>query len=231
MKNSFLLLFLMSIMGNAQILDRYPIGQKPYVGGYVNLISDFKKIYLEGGYPDCGDEIAEFKIVVYPDSTIKFVKPENPDLAKCTIDVSKSVLSRMKDWVPAEINGVKQATLYKMSIFLSKLKTDSPEYYVASDRYIKAEFPGGMDAFRSFVTRTIDVSRYNSNIDFRLIVKFDVSYDGKVVNLYLTESSGNKEFDADVLRGVQYVAKKWKPGTFYGKPISTTFTFPLTFRF
>lgn len=231
MKISFLLLFLISMMGNAQILDRYPKDQKAYKGGYTGMISDFKKIYSEGDFPECGDEIAEIQVVVYPDSTIKFVKPENPDLAKCTINVSKSVLSKMKDWIPAEVNGEKHASLYKMKILLSKLKADSPENYISDARYTNAEFPGGIGAFRALIARNVDVSRYTANIDFSLKVRFEVGTDGKIDNIYLSESSGNKGFDADVLRGVQYVSKKWKPATFYGVPTTATFTLPLSFRF
>lgn len=161
-------------MGNAQILNRYPKDQKAYKGGYTGMISDFKKIYSEGSFAECGDEIAEIQVVVYP---------------------------------------------------------DSPEYYVSDQRYTNAEFPGGIGAFRALIARNVDVSRYTANIDFSLKVRFEVGTDGKIDNIYLSESSGNKGFDADVLRGVQYVTKKWKPATFYGVPTTATFTLPLSFRF
>lgn len=91
--------------------------------------------------------------------------------------------------------------------------------------------PGGMGAFRADVEKQIDLSDFIWNEPFNLVVKFQISKEGKMENIKLVHSSGNAEFDERILYGVKRLRKKkWAPAKRNGKPVESYYSIPMTFH-
>ncbi|WP_175550346.1 energy transducer TonB [Chryseobacterium vrystaatense] len=91
--------------------------------------------------------------------------------------------------------------------------------------------PGGMGAFRADVEKQIDLSDFIWNEPFNLVVKFQISKEGKMENIKLVQSSGNAEFDERILYGVKRLRKKkWAPAKRNGKPVESYYSIPMTFH-
>lgn len=92
----------------------------------------------------------------------------------------------------------------------------------------KAEFPGGMEAFRKeFMTMVygyVDVTAYAVNGPFSFIITIDEK--GKMSELVIYPKVKNdEEFVQDMTFAMKRIRKKWKPATIDGKPISSNINF------
>lgn len=88
----------------------------------------------------------------------------------------------------------------------------------------KAEFPGGMEAFRKeFMTMVygyVDVTAYAVNGPFSFIITIDEK--GKMSELVIYPKVKN---DEEFVQDMTFAMKKWKPATIDGKPISSNINF------
>lgn len=220
---------------NAQILERYPKDQEDYEGGNIQFYKDFHKILIEKKLKPCDDknEMFSFKLVVYPDHTIKYVKEEDSEAIeknKCTHDLSREVAKYLKGWKPAEVNGQKVASQTSFWIIPNELFGELPEGYDPANDYKMPEYEGGINNFRKQVAKTVDLSRFKFKSTIRIQVKFIVNEDGEMRDIELEESSGLSEFDDMIIKSVAKIKNKWSPGSIHGKPVRSHFRLPITFK-
>lgn len=232
-----LCLICVSFISNAQILESYPDGMEFYKGGRVEFYKQFHKILLEKNLKPCDDknEFYHLEIVVYPDSTIKFVKQDSAKISnsKCTFDLTRIVLKYMKDWAPAEVDGKKEAALVKIQIFPDDLFEKYLDSYLP-EMYSKApEFEGGIQEFRKKVANSIDTRRFSTktSVKFTVEATFAINSEGKIEDVKLSKETDSKDFNEMILTSIKSIKKKWKPATYHNIPVKYHFRLPLTFNF
>jgi len=92
------------------------------------------------------------------------------------------------------------------------------------------EFPGGMEALNSFLSREIqypEVAR-NNGITGTVLIEFVVERDGRVSNAKVKVPL-YPDCDKEAVRGIMAMPK-WKPGKNMGKPVRCFYQVPVTFR-
>ena len=94
-----------------------------------------------------------------------------------------------------------------------------------------AEYPGGMNALRSYLASNFDTSLFDGG-EGKLTtkLKFVVERDGTVSNVVITQKSGNSDFDGEAIRNVKKL-KKWKPGKVNGENVRSNYSIPFTMDF
>jgi protein TonB len=103
------------------------------------------------------------------------------------------------------------------------------------DTYISVEempvFPGGNDSLMTFIRRILKYPQHASvnAIEGKVLVGFIVDKSGKVRDVELKRSSGNKSLDDEALRVVRSMPI-WKPGIQDDKPVNVSYVLPLVFR-
>lgn len=218
---------------NAQF-DYFPIDQLPYNEGVKNYYKDFHKIVIEKDLKPCvnKDEMYNFKVLIAPDATIKFIKDtDEKDVLdnKCAFDLAREVAKYQTGWKPAVINGEKKAAIANFMIYPDDLFEKYTEGYNSSDAYIFPSYEGGINEFRKKVSNAIDLSRFNWKGKFKVVTRFVVERDGTLSNIILEESSGLKEFDEMVIKSIKKIKNKWTPGKIHSSPVRSHMKFPLSF--
>ncbi len=92
------------------------------------------------------------------------------------------------------------------------------------------EFPGGMEALNSFLSKEIqypEVAR-NNGITGTVLIEFVVERDGRVSNAKVKVPL-YPDCDKEAVRGIMAMPK-WKPGKNMGKPVRCFYQVPVTFR-
>ncbi|MBC7745624.1 MAG: energy transducer TonB [Flavobacterium sp.] len=92
------------------------------------------------------------------------------------------------------------------------------------------EFPGGQNAFGKFLGSNIryPASARENNTQGKVYIGFVVEKSGELTDLKIIKGIGGG-CDEEALRVLQN-SPAWKPGTFEGKPVRTSYTFPVTFQ-
>ena len=233
MKKIVLFFVLTSGFSSAQILDRYPKDQDDYHGGNIQFYKDYHKVLKEKNLKPCEDknEMYSFKLVVYPDSTVKYVMEENEEALnrnKCTHDLSREVAKYLNGWKPAEVDGQKVAAQTSFWIIPDELFGELSEGYDPAKDYKMPEYDGGINNFRKKVAKSVDLSRFKFKSTVRLQVRFIIGIDGAMSDIQLEQSSGLKEFDDMIVKSVAQVKNKWTPASIHGRPVRSHFRLPLT---
>lgn len=229
------LLFLLcgSSMFSQTIHEKYPDNQTDYIGGNVQFYKDFQQVLKDKNLEPCADkaENLHFRLVVYPDKSIKYVKSEDPTVEtyKCTFELSKQVVKYLKGWNPAEVNGEKVAAATTFLIIPSELFGEIKEGYDPINDLEMAMYEGGIQKFRKKVFQGIDISGYNFTGTFRMEATFYIERDGSMSNIELAQSSGLKVFDDMIITSLSKIKNKWKPGTIHGIPVRYKFRLPIAF--
>ena len=94
---------------------------------------------------------------------------------------------------------------------------------------IQPSFPGGMNAWISFLQRHLRVpEELEPGIKVTVLVKFIVGTDGSINNFEVVQSGGSS-FDREVIRVLKKMPK-WTPAMQNGHPAATSFTQPVSFQ-
>jgi protein TonB len=99
--------------------------------------------------------------------------------------------------------------------------------YNTAGLQVQPDFPGGIDAFRSFVSRNFKVPEVDQDMTVRIYVQFVVEKDGTLTDVKAVRDPGyglGKEAE----RVVRSNKVKWSPGIQNGKPVRTRFNLPIT---
>ena len=233
MQKYLLFLLCSSSMFSQTIHEKYPDNQTDYIGGNVQFYKDFQQVLKDKNLEPCADkaENLHFRLVVYPDKSIKYVKSEDPTVEtyKCTFELSKQVVKYLKGWNPAEVNGVKVAAATTFLIIPRELFGEIKEGYDPINDLEMAMYEGGIQKFRKKVFQGIDISGYNFTGTFRMEATFYIERDGSMSNIELAQSSGLKVFDDMIITSLSKIKNKWKPGTIHGIPVRYKFRLPIAF--
>ena len=93
-----------------------------------------------------------------------------------------------------------------------------------------AEFPGGINSFRSKVGNNFDTSVMDGDEGtVKTEVTFVVERDGSITDVKANGS--NKDFNAEAIRTVKSIKNKWAPAKINGQSVRYRFRMPLTMQF
>ncbi|KIA89298.1 energy transducer TonB [Kaistella jeonii] len=233
LKFSLFFSLISSFLFSQDIRQGYPPNQTSYIGGDTQFYKDFHEVLLDKKLQTCPnkDENISFLLVVYPDKTIKYVKPADAEFeeSKCTFELTKEVLKYLDGWNPAEFDGKKIAATTSFTIIPDELFGELKEGYDPIKDMELAMYEGGIENFRKKVSQSINLTNYNFSGILRLEVTFVIERDGSMSTVQLAHSSGLKEFDTMILRTISRIKNKWTPAKIHGKPIRFRFRLPLAF--
>lgn len=93
-----------------------------------------------------------------------------------------------------------------------------------------AEFPGGINSFRSKVQNSFDTSVMDGDEGtVKTEITFVVERDGSITDVKAT--GPNKDFNAEAIRTVKSVKNKWAPAKINGQAVRYRYRLPLTMQF
>lgn len=93
-----------------------------------------------------------------------------------------------------------------------------------------AEFPGGINSFRSKVQNSFDTSVMDGDEGtVKTEITFVVERDGSITDVKAT--GPNKDFNAEAMRTVKSVRNKWAPAKINGQAVRYRYRLPLTMQF
>ena len=93
-----------------------------------------------------------------------------------------------------------------------------------------AEFPGGINSFRSKVNSSFDTSVMDGDEGtVKTEVTFVVERDGSITDVKANGS--NRDFNAEAIRTVKSIKNKWAPAKINGQSVRYRFRMPLTMQF
>ena len=230
----FILFILYSNSFAQDIYEQYPAGQTDYIGGNIQFYKDYHQVLIDKKLQPCENkkEAFSFRIVVYPDKKIKYIKSEDSESLeknKCAFELTKEVAKYLTGWNPAIVDGNKVAAVTSFWIIPDELFQQLPEGYDPVNDMEMATYEGGINNFRKKVFQSIDLSRFTFTGTFRLEVTFIVETDGKMSDVQLAQSTGLKAFDDMVIKSISQIRNKWTPGNIHGIPVRYRFRLPLAF--
>lgn len=111
----------------------------------------------------------------------------------------------------------------------SGIAAPAPEVEKAFEpSYSAPQFPGGAEAWMRFLSRNLRApDALQAGEKKSVLIRFLVSADGSVTGFDVVQSGG-AAFDGEVIRVLKKMPK-WKPALQNGKPVTVTFTQPVTF--
>ncbi len=93
-----------------------------------------------------------------------------------------------------------------------------------------AEFPGGINSFRSKVSNSFDTSVMSGDEGMvKTEITFVVERDGSITDV--KANGPNRDFNAEALRTVKSIKNKWAPAKINGQAVRYRFRMPLTMQF
>lgn len=93
-----------------------------------------------------------------------------------------------------------------------------------------AEFPGGINAFRTKISNNFDGSAMSGDEGtVKTEITFVVERDGSITDV--KANGKNSDFNAEAVRTVKSIKNKWTPGKINGQPVRLRFRLPLTMNF
>lgn len=109
-----------------------------------------------------------------------------------------------------------------------KQEADSDYVYMTVDEM--PEFPGGVNALRSFLSQHVryPIEAQKNDIQGKVFVTFVVEKDGSIKMPKVVQSV-DPFLDKEALRVVKLMPK-WVPGKYKGNIVSSNFTLPINFR-
>ena len=111
-----------------------------------------------------------------------------------------------------------------------EVKPQVSETQIYNDVEQLAEFPGGINSFRSKVSSNFDTSVMDGDEGtVKTEITFVVERDGSITDVKANGS--NKDFNAEAIRTVKSVKNKWAPAKINGQSVRYRFRMPLTMQF
>ena len=92
---------------------------------------------------------------------------------------------------------------------------------------IKPEYPGGNEAFYTFVNSNFKTPRVPNAMRARIVVVFVVERDGTMTNFKVVEDPGYGLGD-EALRVLKLCKERWSPGTIDGRTVRASYRMPIT---
>ncbi|UKK47774.1 energy transducer TonB [Prevotella sp. E9-3] len=134
------------------------------------------------------------------------------------------VMNLLSEWTPGRNEkGEAVRVRYKVPV---KFELDGAH----EDIEQMAEFPGGLEAFVTFISENVKYPPEceEKGIEGRVLIDIVIDENGNVTDVKVKKSV-DPQLDAEALRVVKLMPK-WNPGMDKGKPIKVNYTVPFTFR-
>ena len=126
----------------------------------------------------------------------------------------------------AEATAMQAPAVSETKVPEAKSPVAEPKEEVAPDK--QPQFPGGMQAWLSFLSRNLHAPEELESGEKRtVVIRFHVAEDGSVTRFQVEKSAGTA-FDEEVIRVLKKMPK-WAPALKAGQPVSVSFTQPVTF--
>ena len=226
----YVFLFLLNtILFKAQILDEYPKNQDFYEGGFVQFYKDLNQIFIKNGFKPCNNRESEMfvaQIEIVDDKAQvnnKNIKEDCPTqlFMKGLIEINK--LNKWKTMLDSQNKFT--IPFYPIDYFDNFKNGYTPEGLSKN-----AEFPGGIDEFRSQLVKNIKKQKIK-NWGLQIVIRFKISNDGTLYNISIEKP---RDLDEDskikIIKSVEQINTKWEPHTFRNTPIISNFRVPITLK-
>lgn len=234
-KSVIFTLFLMVFsVASGQVLFRYPKGQKPYNGDFYK---DFHQVLKDNHIKPCENknEIYELNILVNEDASVNFINntdEQSIQESKCTIEVIKQVLPKMKAWIPAQVDGKNAKAYVKRIIYLDDLFNykegyKETDYGTQSTLIQPKELIKFMNKIKDRLYRKM--KKNNKMKDVKVELAFHMNKIGKIEGVTMVKSSGNEEIDKEFIEVIMSMKdKQWEPLKYRGIPIKSEYVWPIS---
>lgn len=232
MKILIVLFLFLSNLINAQVLDVYPENQVFYQGGYDQFYKDAHQYLVNNNITPCENktEVYLMKVLIGVDGKVMYVQdPDEKGVMnnKCTFDLGKKILSNLKNYTPAEVDGKKAPALSRIVFYPNELFS-SGDYMPNFDFMTDPEFPGGIANYRKKFISCFDTNGYSYSQTFRFVINFEVDTQGDIQNIFIDTEFDNDQFVKMIVDCVVPKKIKFKPGSYRGTPITRSFRLPIT---
>jgi TonB family protein len=121
---------------------------------------------------------------------------------------------------------------YAKGKFISGIATmANGESYTYNKTELLPQFKGGMQAFYSFLNKTLryPTEAYRNKIQGRVLLSFVIEADGSLNNITQSGKSPDPLLTAEAIR-VMKLSPKWEPGIQYGRAVRVKYTVPIMFN-
>jgi len=88
------------------------------------------------------------------------------------------------------------------------------------------EYPGGMEAFRSYIGKNYIVPDVDKDMNAKIFVSFIVEKDGSMTSIKVLRDPGYGMGD-EAVRVIKTIDKKWTPGVYQGEKVRASYTLPI----
>ena len=105
--------------------------------------------------------------------------------------------------------------------------TEQESIIGSADLAIRPEFPGGVNAFYSFINQRYKIPNVKDSMSARIYVKFVIEKDGSMSSYEILKDPGYGMAD-ELIRVLKTIKEKWSPGVIDGKPVRVSYNLPLT---
>jgi protein TonB len=192
--------------------DEKPIPEKKVEPAKTSPIENTETIVTEG---TTGNPATTFTFI---EPIVKQTGEENPMIGDPKIPAGTSTV------IGGTPFGIPGGTSDSVSV--TRVGTTTVEPTTFPEVY--AEFPGGINAMRKYVERTIDLSGISGGA--KVYMRFVVDVDGSISGIRVASKKGDCEgceaAAIDVIRSMP----KWKPGKINGIPVKSYYNFPITIK-
>ncbi|RZJ67084.1 MAG: energy transducer TonB [Flavobacterium sp.] len=90
-------------------------------------------------------------------------------------------------------------------------------------------FPGGMQAFYTYVGNNFEKPEANDEAAIRIFVSFVIEKDGTMTDIVVKNKPGYA-LEKEAVRVLKSLRKKWTPGVKNGQPMRVLYTLPITIK-
>lgn len=211
-----------------QVADKMPEfpGGNSALAAYIGQNIKYPAVAVENGIE--GRVMVSF--VVRKDgsvSDVAVIGSVSPELDKAAVNVVKG----MPHWTPGMVKGQNVSVRMTLPvIFKLNQKGADGQSQALKPAYVAASYPGGDVAMAKYINGKLVYPKkaVKDGVEGRVVVSFVVNVDGSLTDATVTRSV-RKDLDKEALRVVEDMPK-WEPATRDGKPVSSTFSVPVTFK-
>ncbi len=127
-----------------------------------------------------------------------------------------------------------QKLILFLSLFIgvavfSQETTEKKQEIIYNDVEKLAEFPGGINAFRTMIAHNFRTRKVKANGYVKCEITFVVERDGSIVDV--KAHGENESFNQEAVRAVSKIKTKWSPAKINGENVRFRYRIPLTISF
>ena len=142
---------------------------------------------------------------------------------------SKEAVSETKDAekIPPSLKKTEVVKVTEEKESPSKASSDSDIVSNHAGLTKQPQYPGGMQAFYTYIGNNFKRPETNENKALKVFVSFVIEKDGSMSNIKILRDPGYGSGD-EAVRVLKSIPEKWTPGEMDGELVRTSFTLPIT---